>query len=158
MASGWRFKSIALVSGLLCVIGVIVLALLPPGAAPSSADLVSVLESRDGYVWARGVFNGLELKSGEPQTVAIDGIESPVGSDFTIRRALMRRSFGQWRPTLELLELPDLEGFDEFAGGEAWFESAASSRTVHRVIIVEEPGSTCLTSASSRTPEGRLRK
>jgi hypothetical protein len=108
-------------------------------ATPSSSDVTAALEYREGYVWGSGTFDRVMVDGGVAKALVIDGRQFQVGSDFVIRRALMRRAPYQFRPTLRLLELPDLEGFNDFAGSQAFFESSQSLGEVCRVIVIEQP-------------------
>ena len=112
---------------------------IPRGFEPTAADLEGVTQGRPGYEWRTATFGGLNLVDSEPASITLGDQELPLSDDFTIRRALMRRSVPILWPHLVLLELPDWIGWDYLKGRPAWFEVSLDSGQVSRVIVSEKP-------------------
>lgn len=123
------------------VVFVIVIALLPRATEPAAADLTGMTQPRPGYEWRTAIFGSLKPADSEPAAVILDGQEYPLSGDYTIKRAMMRRSALRFWLHLVLLDVPDAygRGWDYYVGRPAWYEVSLSTGEVSQVIVSEKP-------------------
>ena len=120
---------------------VILVAALPRATEPTAADLTGMTQPRAGYEWRTAIFGGLKAAASEPTVAILDGREYMLTGDFTVHRAMMRRSVPRFWLHLVLLDLPDAygAGWDYLIGRPAWYEVSLSSGAVPQVIVSEKP-------------------
>jgi hypothetical protein len=123
------------------VAALVVVALIPRATEPSAADLAGTAGPRTGYEWHTAVFGGLKPADAEPVTVILGGREYTLNGDYTVHRAMSRRSVPRFWLHLVLLDLPDTHGvgWDYLIGRPAWYEVSVSSGAVSQVIVSEKP-------------------
>jgi hypothetical protein len=132
-------RRIAAVAFGVVLIGLALLILMPRSFTPDATDLGDELTERPGHRWATGTFGGVGVVDSAIATVTIDDRDLNVQPTFVIQRALMRRPVFRLHAELQLLDLPDLEGWNDYSGSTAWFEVSEESGAVSRLLVVEEP-------------------